>query len=106
MAIRSCRDKRTARFMAGERIKEFSGHERQIVKAIAKLQAAEHLVDLRSPPSNRFHGLGGDRSGSYSIRINDRLRLCFLWQFLEPEDGRDPLLLRGEAYDVEIVDYH
>ena len=57
------------------------------------LDAAEALQDLRVPPSNRLEKLTGDRQGQHSIRINDQLRICFVWQ-------------DGDAYRVEIVDYH
>jgi len=57
------------------------------------LNAAEKLTDLRIPPGNRLEKLSGGRRGQHSIRINDRWRICFRW--------RD-----GDAYDVEIVDYH
>jgi proteic killer suppression protein len=58
------------------------------------LQRASFQLDsLRIPPANRLERLKGDRSGQYSIRINDQWRLCFAW--------RD-----GHAYEVEIVDYH
>ncbi len=57
------------------------------------LDAAENLEDLRVPPGNRLERLRGDRSGQYSIRINDQWRICFRWS-------------GGDAYGVEIVDYH
>jgi len=57
------------------------------------LDAAESLEDLRVPPGNRLEKLKGDRKGQYSVRISDRWRVCFRW-------------LKGDAYDVEIVDYH
>jgi proteic killer suppression protein len=57
------------------------------------IEAAEGLNELRVPPGNRLEALRGDRKGQYSIRINDRLRICFRWV----DDG---------AEDVEIVDYH
>jgi proteic killer suppression protein len=57
------------------------------------LNRAVTLRDLRVPPSNRLERLKGDREGQYSIRINDQWRVCFRWD-------------RGDAYDVEIVDYH
>lgn len=107
MAIRSCRDKRTADFMAGRRVPEFQAFERQAAKGIAKLQAVERLIELRNPPSNRFEALGGDRAGQYSIRINSQWRICFRWRFIEmPMEGTDSLTLRGETLDVEITDYH
>ena len=57
------------------------------------LEGAEVLVDLRIPPNNRLEKLSKDRKGQYSIRINDQWRICFEWR-------------RGDAYSVEIVDYH
>ena len=57
------------------------------------LDAAKRLDDLRAPPSNRLEVLKGDRTGYFSIRINDQWRLCFAWA----EDG---------IRDVEMVDYH
>ena len=57
------------------------------------LHAAKQLADLRTPPGNRLHNLEGDRHGQHSISINDQWRICFVW--------RD-----GQAYNVEIVDYH
>jgi len=49
--------------------------------------------DLRVPPGNRLHKLGGDREGQHAIAINDQWRICF--RFVE-----------GDAYDVEVTDYH
>ena len=57
------------------------------------LDSAKDLNDLRSPPSNRLEALKRDRAGQHSIRLNDRLRICFVWT------GSD-------AKDVEITDYH
>ena len=57
------------------------------------LDAAERLEDLRIPPSNRLEKLSGDRKNQHSIRNNNQWRICFEW--------RD-----GDAYEVEIVDYH
>ena len=57
------------------------------------LDAADMLEDLRIPPSNRLEPLYGARKGQHSIRINDQWRVCFVWQ-------------DGDAYDVEVVDYH
>ena len=54
---------------------------------------ATDLNDLRVPPGNRFEALSGDRDGQYSVRINDQWRICFVWY-------------EGDAYQVEIVDYH
>jgi len=62
-------------------------------RKFAMLDAAAKLDDLRVPPRNRLEKLKGDREGQYSIRINDQYRICFTW-----EDGN--------AYDVEVADYH
>jgi proteic killer suppression protein len=63
------------------------------LRKLRMLDAATTLEDLRVPPGNRLERLRGDRSGQHSIRINDRRRICFRWR-------------GGDAYDVEIVDYH
>ena len=57
------------------------------------LDAATELNTLRVPPGNRLEALKGDRKGQHSIRINDQWRICFKWK-------------AGDAYDVEIADYH
>ncbi|MBE7447269.1 MAG: type II toxin-antitoxin system RelE/ParE family toxin [Planctomycetia bacterium] len=57
------------------------------------LEGAEILMDLRIPPNNHLEKLSKDRNGQYSIRINDQWRICFEWR-------------GGDAYNVEIVDYH
>ncbi len=57
------------------------------------LNNATSVADLRVPPGNRLEALSGDRDGQYSIRINDQWRICFVWA-------------EGNAYRVEIVDYH
>ncbi|MRR10916.1 type II toxin-antitoxin system RelE/ParE family toxin [bacterium] len=63
------------------------------LRKLRMLANAHSINDLRSPPANRLEKLSADRSGQHSIRINDTWRVCFVW--------RD-----GDAYDVEIVDYH
>jgi proteic killer suppression protein len=67
--------------------------QRIALRKLRQLDAAVALQDLRAPPGNRLELLKGDRAGQHSIRINDRWRICFRW--------RD-----GNAFDVEIVDYH
>ncbi len=91
--IKSAANKRTAKFLVGERVPEFQAFERQAQKRIALLNEASCLEDLMELPSNRFEALGGDRKGQFSIRINAQWRLCFTFS-------------KGDAYDVEIVDYH
>lgn len=63
------------------------------LRKLRMLEAAASLTDLRVPPGNRLERLRGDRSGQYSIRINDQWRICFRWR-------------EGDAHDVEIADYH
>ena len=70
----------------------------QSIQAVARrklrmLNNATTLNDLRIPPANRLERLGGNRGGQYSIRINDQWRICFSWE-------------NGDAWQVEIVDYH
>ena len=60
---------------------------------LTQLDAAIQIEDLKFPPSNRLETLKGDRKGQWSIRINDQWRLCF--RFTD-----------GDAFDVEIIDYH
>jgi proteic killer suppression protein len=62
-------------------------------KKLAILNAAVTLDNLNVPPGNHLEALRGDRTGQHGIRINDQYRVCFVW--------RD-----GNAFDVEIVDYH
>lgn len=62
-------------------------------KKLLMLNNAASIEDLRLPPSNHLEKLSGDREGQYSIRINDKWRLCFIWR-------------ENDAYEIEIVDYH
>ena len=66
---------------------------KRAVRRLEYIHYATNLNDLLVPPSNRLHALKGDRKGQHSISINDQWRICF--RFLE-----------GDAYDVEITDYH
>ena len=107
MPIAGCKDRRTERFLAGERVPSFQAFADAAAKALTKLQAAVVLGDLRSPPSNRFEALHGDRGGQYSIRINAHYQVCFRWvPHPTVPDGTDPLQAAGDAHGVEIVDYH
>ena len=63
------------------------------LKKLAILNWATDLNDLAVPAGNRLEALRDDRRGQHSIRINDRYRLRFVWR-------------NGDAFDVEIVDYH
>jgi len=93
--ILSYRNRRTEAFADGERVREFSGFERQGWKRLEILDGATSLADLRAIPSNRLEALHGDREGQFSIRINLQWRICFEW----PSGAPGPS-------NVEIVDYH
>lgn len=92
--IRSFRDKETERVFLRKQPRKLSKDvQRVALRKLAMLDAARALQDLRVPPGNRLERLSGDREGQYSIRINDQWRVCFRWE-------------EGNAYDVEITDYH
>jgi len=93
--IASYRDKRTRDFAAGERVKAFPGVDRAARLKLDRLEAAITLQDLATLPGNRLEALKGDRKGQYSIRANDRWRICFEWAEGAPGPS-----------NVEIVDYH
>jgi proteic killer suppression protein len=92
--IRTKRDKRVDVILAGTVPKGFPPDlMRAAVKKLLMLDAAQTSESLRSPPGNRLEALAGNRAGQHSIRINQQWRICFVWQ-------------DGDAFDVEIVDYH
>ena len=66
---------------------------RRAHRKLLALHAAIDLNDMRVPPSNHLEALSGKRSGQHSVRVNLQWRICFRWQ-------------DGNAFDVEIVDYH
>ena len=92
---RKYKDKKTERFARGERVKEFQSFDRQAYKRLEILESAKNKQDLLLLPSNRFESLSGDRQGQYSIRINDKWRICFEW--IEED---------SEPWEIEIVNYH
>ena len=92
--IRDFRNKDTRSVFLGEFVKGLDGQIQQRAREKLKyLDSAADLRDLMVPPSNQLEALKGDRQGQYSIRINKQWRVCFRWQ-------------GGDAFDVEIVDYH
>ena len=92
--IKSFRDKETEKLFSRQFSRRLPPNLHRIAwRKLVILDAAERLNDLRVPPGNRLEKLTGKREGQYSIRINDRWRICFRWS-------------EGDAYDVEIVDYH
>ena len=94
LMIRSFRDNDTRRLFERSSVRRFGNDvQRAAFRKLRMLDAAASLADLRVPPGNRLERLKGHRMGQYSIRINDRWRICFRWE-------------SGEAHNVEIVDYH
>ncbi len=91
--IKTYADKLTYRFCSGERVKEFQGIKDQAERRLIILNDATCIEDLIQLRSNRFEALHCDRDGQFSIRINEKWRICFKFE-------------NGDAYDVEICDYH
>jgi proteic killer suppression protein len=77
----------------GRRVRRFVNIESVARRKLRQLQIAGRLEDLRVPPGNRLEALKGNRSGQYSIRVNDQFRICFHWT-------------GAGAKEVRIVDYH
>jgi proteic killer suppression protein len=91
--IRSFRCRDTEALFHDREVRRFRAFERVARRKLLLLHRAASLQDLRVPPGNRLEALKKDRKGQHGIRINDQWRLCFVW--------RD-----GDAFAVEIVDYH
>lgn len=91
--IKSFRCRDTEKLASETGVRRFVNIERTAQRKLGMLDAICSLDELRVPPANRLEKLAGSRLGQYSIRINDQWRLCFEWR-------------NGNAYDVEIVDYH
>lgn len=91
--IKSFRSKETEQLHKRQSSKRFKAFERVALRKLRQLDAAVRLRDLNAPPGNRLEKLKGGRAGQYSIRINDQWRICFEWK-------------HGDAYNVEITDYH
>lgn len=91
--IASFADKDTESLADGIRVPKFASFEKIARGKLRQLEISAKLTDLKVPPGNHLEALQGDHNGQYSIRINDRYRVCFYW--------RD-----GHAEEVEIVDYH
>jgi proteic killer suppression protein len=92
--IRSFASRQTADLFAGRSSRRIPGDiQRRALQKLVTLHATLDLDELGRIPGNRLERLHGDRRGQYSIRINDQWRICFNWR-------------NGDAYDVEIADYH
>jgi proteic killer suppression protein len=92
--IRSFASAETERFFATGKSRRFPTEVlKRAAMRLTQLNAATSIEDLRFPPSNRLEALKADRKGQLSVRINHQWRLCF--RFMD-----------GDAFDVEITDYH
>lgn len=94
LVIKTFADKQTERFYVNGKSRRVPPDvARRVLRKLTAIDAAEQVELLRVPPGNRLHALGGDRAGQFSVSVNDQWRICFRF-----EDG--------DAYDVEICDYH
>ncbi|WP_373500766.1 type II toxin-antitoxin system RelE/ParE family toxin [Desulfococcus sp.] len=91
--IRSFKCEYTEALSKGLNVKQYVNIAKVARRKLRQLEIANRLEELRVPPDNYLEALKGNRSGQYSIRINDQWRVCFRWS-------------DGFAEDVEIVDYH
>jgi proteic killer suppression protein len=92
--VKSFKNKETEKVYSREGSNRLPRDIQQVaLRKLRMINNAKNLNDLRIPPANRLEKLMGDREGQYSIRINDQWRICSTWQ-------------EGDAYDVEITDYH
>jgi proteic killer suppression protein len=89
------RDKKTERFARGQFVSQCESFRIKAYEKLEFLESASCLMDLRSPPSNHFEKLSGNRNAQYSIRINSQWCICFEWAEK-----------RMSAFNIEIVDYH
>jgi proteic killer suppression protein len=93
MPIKSFADSKTEKLFAGQHVPALAGIKDKAERKLAMLDVATALEHLSVLPGNRLEALKGDRAGQHSIRIDKQWRLCFVWK-------------DGDAYSVEIVDYH
>jgi proteic killer suppression protein len=92
--IQSFKNDLTHRLFVGASTIEFPPDvKKRARRKLEMIHYAADLRDLRSPPGNRLEALKGDRKGQHSIRINEQRRICFRFH-------------NGNAYDVEVTDYH
>jgi toxin HigB-1 len=92
--IKTFADRQTARLFVEGRARGFPADvARRAVRKLEYVDLATRLDDLKTPPGNRLHALRGNRQGQHAIAINDQGRICFRY-------------VEGDAYDVEVCDYH
>ena len=94
LVIRSFRDREAERVFRGARSRRLPPDvQASVLRKLLLLSNTRRLDDLRVPPGNRLEAPSGERAGQFSIRVNDQFRVCFRWK-------------GGDAYEVEITDYH
>ena len=91
--IRSFADAETEQVFHHRHSRRYAALERIALRKLRQIHAVSSVDELRQPPGNRLERLKGDRKGQWSLRINEQYRICFRWS-------------EGDAYEVEIVDYH
>lgn len=92
--IKSFKNKETEKIYDREVSRKLPREIQQVaLRKLRMVNNSKNLNELRIPPANRLEKLSGNREGQHSIRINDQWRICFIWR-------------GGDAYDVEITDYH
>lgn len=92
--IRSFRSRETDEIWNGKLSRRLPAGIQQVARRkLRMLNNASSLEDLRIPPANRLEALARERRGQHAVRVNDQYRVCFVWR-------------NGDAYEVEIVDYH
>jgi proteic killer suppression protein len=91
--IRSFADEKTEQVFNRRHSRQYAAFERVAFRKLRQIHSVSTVEELYAPPGNRLERLKGDREGEWSLRINSQYRICFIW--------RD-----GDAYKVEIADYH
>lgn len=91
--IASFREAEAERIFQQQPSKQYRTIGKAVLRKLIHLNQAKSLRDLAAIPGNRLEALKGARKGQHGIRINDQYRICFVWK-------------DGDAYDVEIADYH
>ena len=91
--IRSFADEETEKVFQHCHSRRYAAFERVALRKLRQIHSVSAVEELHQPPGNRLEQLKGDRKGRWSLRINDQYRICFAWR-------------NGDAYEVEIVDYH
>ena len=91
--IRSFADRETEQVFQHRHSRQYAAFERVALRKLRQIHRVSRVEELYEPPGNRLEKLKGDREGQWSLRINEQFRVCFRWS-------------DGDAYEVEIVDYH